>query len=592
MENVDKHPKTGVYRVRLTYPVHLRKILGRSSVTQSLGTRDAAAARKAAIPVLAELQKRIAEAQAVYDQGSAPPPPKPIPTVHEGLRLIQQWKERYLAKRLHDLNSNIRMPETREYFIAFAPNEEEDEFFQPDNWDAFFKNLFKGDVAENLKNWTLNRILRQSGYELPEKHMVRTALLGPITAMIQELKGITEPWERGQIDVASLPPERKIAPVAPPTPSPEPKAESPGDSAHGKIRLSELMEKHLAWKKPKSENDQRLAVRQLCDFLGQPDPFANDITHAQAEEFYEILKLQPKSRSLKDARLSLREIAKQMQDGSRKQSFVAGGTAAKKIAVLSGIFNRGSERKLISGGNPFARLIGPQDATPNVKRLPFTEQHLELIFSAPLFQGCAAEDNWRKSGKFMLSNHRFWLPLLALTTGCRIEELGQLQVSDIKKQDGILYLNITDDHATKQDAAKGPKSVKTPSSKRKLPLHKIVLDAGFEEYWRARVENNDIQVFLQLPAIKNRTKEMSRWFNRDFLHSIGIDDPSYVFHSFRHGFKDYCRAAGLHPEVHHTLTGHRKSTGDGYGEGLSLAALKKGIDALTFPGLPEIPKRT
>ncbi len=58
MEHLEKHTYSGVCRVRVVYPLHLRRMLGIGSFTKSLNTRDSAAARKAAIPVLAEFQPR------------------------------------------------------------------------------------------------------------------------------------------------------------------------------------------------------------------------------------------------------------------------------------------------------------------------------------------------------------------------------------------------------------------------------------------------------------------------------------------------------------------------------------------------------
>jgi hypothetical protein len=54
------------FYVRLTYPQHLRAILKATSVTKSLGTRDAALARKKAIPVLATLHRQISDAEAIH----------------------------------------------------------------------------------------------------------------------------------------------------------------------------------------------------------------------------------------------------------------------------------------------------------------------------------------------------------------------------------------------------------------------------------------------------------------------------------------------------------------------------------------------
>ena len=48
---------------------------------------------------------------------------------------------------------------------------------------------------------------------------------------------------------------------------------------------------------------------------------------------------------------------------------------------------------------------------------------------------------------------------------------------------------------------------------------------------------------------------------------LGIDNPSSVFHSFRHGFKDALRAAGVNEDVNDALTGHSggNSVARGYG---------------------------
>lgn len=593
MEHVEKHPDSGVYRVRVIYPAHLRGILGKGSFSKSLNTRDAAAARKAAIPVLAEVQKRIADAQATYDRGSGPPLPKLIPTIHEGLRIIREWKSRYLAECLDDMNSNIRVREPRKYFLAFAPTpEDEDEFFRADNVD-WLDPVFKGDATTNIKNWTLNRILREVGYELPDRHTVRTALLGPLMETLQVVKDTTEAWERGEIDVASLPPEQGFEPTgqAAATMQSQKTVELPHDLTQDKFRLSQLFDKYIAFTKPKSDVEQKLAKRQLCDFLGNPNPFIHEITRIQAAEFYEVIKWQPKSRTISDSKLTLVQLADAMRSGTMKRKKVAGGTAAKKIQLLSAMFTFAIDTEMLRAGNPFVRIVGRRDAKPQTKRRPMAPEQLNAIFSAPIFAGCESYTTWRKSGNLLIANHRFWIPLLAMLTGCRIEEIGQLQTADIKREDNILFFDITEEIDDEDEADDSNKSLKNESSVRRVPIHKIAIDAGFENYWKWLSETGESQLFPELPDAK-RTKNMSRWFNRDFRPSVGITGRRVVFHSFRHMFKDRCRNAKLERELHHALTGHSTgSVGDEYGEGFGLLSLKDGIDALTFPGFPGVPPR-
>jgi len=47
-----------------------------------------------------------------------------------------------------------------------------------------------------------------------------------------------------------------------------------------------------------------------------------------------------------------------------------------------------------------------------------------------------------------------------------------------------------------------------------------------------------------------------KWFNTSLRTVCGITDPKLVFHSFRHSFKDHCRALLISEEVSDALSGH------------------------------------
>ncbi len=63
-------------------------------------------------------------------------------------------------------------------------------------------------------------------------------------------------------------------------------------------------------------------------------------------------------------------------------------------------------------------------------------------------------------------------------------------------------------------------------------------------------------------------------------------DDTQVFHSFRHNFKDACRAAELPKEVHDRLTGHSSGdVGSAYGLGIPLDVLARAIAKVNYPDL-------
>ena len=66
-----------------------------------------------------------------------------------------------------------------------------------------------------------------------------------------------------------------------------------------------------------------------------------------------------------------------------------------------------------------------------------------------------------------------------------------------------------------------------------------------------------------------------------------VTDPRKVFHSFRHTFKDACRAAGVPEEVHDALTGHAGgSVGRSYGsDGVPLKIKAAELEKISYPGV-------
>lgn len=202
---------------------------------------------------------------------------------------------------------------------------------------------------------------------------------------------------------------------------------------HRTIRLSGLFDAYIERTKPKSVSEQRLAMRQLCSFLGQADPFVHEVTFEQAERYYEALKWMPKSMTAALASRPMAEVAAEMRSGVLKQPRSAGATAAKKIQLPAAMFGYAAARGWIPAGNAFARVAGPKDSKPRIKRRPWTPDNLAAMFAAPLFTGCASYSDWRHPGQLLIANHRFWVPLLAMVTGGRLEEIGQLLVSDVRK---------------------------------------------------------------------------------------------------------------------------------------------------------------
>jgi len=139
------------------------------------------------------------------------------------------------------------------------------------------------------------------------------------------------------------------------------------------------------------------------------------------------------------------------------------------------------------------------------------------------------------------------------------------------------------------------RSVKTETSLRAVPLHPELKRIGILELVDHRRQTDGPKARL-FPLVQPNSKGnygagFSQWFGR-YKRSLGIESESSVFHSFRHGFKDALRAAGVNEDVNDALTGHSggNSVARGYGwkdmvRRFGFPTLAAAVEKVQYPGL-------
>ena len=158
------------------------------------------------------------------------------------------------------------------------------------------------------------------------------------------------------------------------------------------------------------------------------------------------------------------------------------------------------------------------------------------------------------SKEYIQDKHRrpynFWIPLLALYTGCRLGELCQLYIEDVKEIDGVWVLDINED--------KPDKSVKT-HEKRLVPLHPFLInDLCFPKYVR-NLKSPNGRIFHRLKKIGHKYGHTpTDWF-RKYKTRCGIEAEKgkKTFHSFRHTVADYLIKKDVPEHVVAMLIGHK-----------------------------------
>lgn len=284
-------------------------------------------------------------------------------------------------------------------------------------------------------------------------------------------------------------------------------------------------------------------------------------------------------RVVKHAKRTIRKRPSELQRidvAAYRDKLIASGSAratvSKKIGFISTLLQVAFDAGVLPQ-NVGRGLRIPKAKVATVRRRAFFPEELEKIFKSPVYR---EQQRYRGSG----GEAAVWLPMIALATGARLEEISQLKTENIILDDKHGPLIRISDEGEGQH-------VKTYSSRRTIPMHPELVKAGLVEYWEDVAEADHEWLFPELePAHDGRRGgTYGQWFARYLRSSRGchILDRRVVFHSFRHTFKTLCREAALPEEIHDALTGHTSaSVGRSYGH-VPMSALVDAVSRIHFP---------
>ncbi len=173
-----------------------------------------------------------------------------------------------------------------------------------------------------------------------------------------------------------------------------------------------------------------------------------------------------------------------------------------------------------------ARSTSPDDDEEG--RQPFTSEELRSIFAQPQYQ--TGDGRHITKGNQTWAPFEYWLPLLGLFAGCRIGEVSQLHLADVREIEGVWVLDIND--FTKD------KRVKTKeTSIRRIPVHPTLIELGFLAYCDSLRQAGFQRVFPELTYSTSDArygKEPIRKMSA-MLESLGMPrNGDKVFHCLRH----------------------------------------------------------
>jgi len=310
------------------------------------------------------------------------------------------------------------------------------------------------------------------------------------------------------------------------------------------ILLSELIEKFCetkfkdgAWNK-RTVPDHKNRVSNLLEILG--DNPIDTISRQDMRKFRDILqKLPPNWRKkLSKAGCTFEEfLAQEHSEKLTKKSINV------IVEAISGMFTWAVNEGLLTQ-NP-AKGLSLKDRQPDIeKRDSFTDEDIKKIFF---------------SGNYTLSNFKnpahYWVPLISLYTGMRLEEVCQLHCKDIYQEDDFWVIDVSEEgHDGVND-----KILKTSNAKRKIPVHDYLIRTGLIGYRNATLESGQVRLFYQLNKTEKSPKygkQVGKLFS-ELVKKHNIEGKK-SFHSLRHYFSNYFKLKELHTDMFTEVFGHEQ----------------------------------
>ncbi len=255
--------------------------------------------------------------------------------------------------------------------------------------------------------------------------------------------------------------------------------------------------------------------RTINNYAAQLDTFVeilgdvpiSSINRKRAKEALKTLKQLPpnrnKSKIFKD--LSIASLTQ------LKPSKVMSPTTVKLyIDRIAGLFQYAIIEEYVTK-NPFVEIIKEKPTRrPDEERQIFEDEHLKALFNPVNRKAAAGRES------------RHWIPLIAAYSGLRLEEIAQMEASDIVQVNGIFCFDINDHNG---------KHLKNATADRQVPIHSKLL----ANYFMIFVQKQRGQrLFPDLTLGNGRYgHHFSKWFGR-YRQKCGVVEEGLTFHSFRH----------------------------------------------------------
>jgi integrase len=601
---------SGIYAVRIVVPHRLRPFVGRTEVHASTGLRERNTAKLAALQILLAWRQRFMELDRSKLEVTHPVLlTDGMITLRDAAMIIGTPLPALLCELLNDRTPlYVQLQGWQGWWVPDLDTIDRDEAgaFIMNAVEAYGEqrilsgvmarpydtaSIIGGLIAGATTSVSLLMISNKAAFFLAEVQQVSTSSLFAQKPAIERIRARL---------AALLPPapEKPAITHGNPVASDGPIIFDPITAKHGKKRFSQLFEVYRNDRNWKEDHANRMAneARLFCELMD--DPELAEIEAETIQEYGRRLAQMPSDVYQARRKFGV-ETAEELIHLARQHNLELKqeDTIKRHVGYISEILNYGVKKHIVrfNPASDFKRgRKFDNKGSPQADRERFTPEELALIFTHDWFpKGSSGKGNakhWR--------SYNYWLPIMGLLTGGRINELSQLYLDDVvQSESGTWYFdfNLNQPDKIDADAQADDKSLKTVNAIRVVPLHGALVALGLPEYVAALKKAGYSRLFPELrhDRLKGYGKPSGSWFNERFLgKKLGIErNGKKVFHSFRHNFVTALERLEVSEGVRAQLAGHQRGkteSGTRYSKDRSADELKPLFDRLDFPVLAGI----
>lgn len=337
--------------------------------------------------------------------------------------------------------------------------------------------------------------------------------------------------------------------------------------------------------------DEARRIRSLLELFiektGDPD-WPSEVNNTLVDGFEEWLRLVPDHEEKVRLRLRTSTVQESIDAlAGTDYKKLTEGSIDKRMAWLQAFITWVKSRGEL-------RLKGrakKQQGKPSEAREKVSDADLQALFSEAIFKTGGGVQT-KRGTFFKFAPCHYLGPLIALHTGMRPNEQCQMLLSDVINIDGAWWFDIAEDDSEDTTIQK---SLKTLNSRRRIPVHPLLIRLRLIEYRDRLQRDGHDRLFPEWSAHASHGRfspKAGQWFNGNLRkRTLGSNvSPKRTLYSLRHNFGSALRESGCTDRIALALMGHSQGEAElhkRYDKPHESPQLVEAIYKLDF-GLPEI----